>query len=69
MKRWLLGWMAGVMMFSTRAVTIAVNAAPMMMPTAMSITLPWLMNSWNSAMSPFFSPSAMLFLSLRRDHE
>ena len=30
-------------------VTMAVNAAPMMMPTAISITLPRLMNSLNSA--------------------
>lgn len=41
--------MNGLMMSSVSDVTMAVNAAPMMMPTAMSITLPRLMNSLNSA--------------------
>ncbi len=40
--------MSGWMMSEVSAVTIAVNAPPMMMPTAMSITSPWLMNSLNS---------------------
>lgn len=41
--------MSGLMMSSVSDVTMAVNAAPMMMPTAISITLPRLMNSLNSA--------------------
>ena len=43
--------MKGWTMSLTNDVTIAVNAAPMMMPTAMSITLPRLMNSLNSLMN------------------
>ena len=37
--------MRGLKTPATKAVTIAVNAAPMMMPTARSITLPRRMNS------------------------
>ena len=42
--------MAGLMRSFVSEVTIAVNAAPMMTPTAISITLPRLMNSLNSLM-------------------
>ena len=51
--------MSGWMTFVTRAFTTAVNAPPMMTPTAMSITLPLLMNSANSAMMPFLPSLAM----------
>ena len=56
--------MSGWMTFVTRAFTTAVNAPPMMTPTAMSITLPLLMNSANSAMTPFL-PSLAMRASMR----
>ena len=40
--------MGGMMTSFTSEPTIVPNAAPMMMPTAMSITLPRMMNSLNS---------------------
>ena len=39
---------SGVMIFSQSAVTIALNAPPIITPTARSSTLPRLMNSLNS---------------------
>ena len=42
-------WMPGVMMLVTSELTMAVNAPPTMIPTAMSITLPRAMNSLNSS--------------------
>ncbi len=45
--------MSGVMMLLVSAVTIDVKAPPMMTPTAMSITLPRLMNSLNSSKNCF----------------
>ena len=44
------------MMLSVSEVTIAVKAPPMITPTAMSITLPRLMNSLNSPMNFFIRP-------------
>ncbi len=40
--------MTGMMICSTRLVTIEVNAAPRMMPTARSMALPLTANSLNS---------------------
>ena len=40
--------MGGMMMSLTSELTMAVKAAPMMMPTARSMTLPREMNSLNS---------------------
>ena len=40
---------SGLMRFSTSELTMAVNAPPTMIPTAMSITLPRAMNSLNSS--------------------
>ena len=42
---------SGLMMLLVSAVTMDVNAPPMMTPTAMSMTLPRLMNSLNSLMN------------------
>ena len=47
--------MSGLMMWSVSAVTMDVNAPPMMTPTARSITLPRLMNSLNSLRKVFMS--------------
>ena len=47
--------MTGMSRSFTRDWTMAVNALPMMMPTAISITLPRVMNSLNSETMPFFS--------------
>ena len=44
---------SGLMMLSVSEVTIAVNAPPIITPTAMSITLPRLMNSLNSLSNAF----------------
>ena len=41
------------MMSLVSEVTMAVNAPPMMTPTAMSMTLPRMMNSLNSLMNLF----------------
>ena len=49
--------MAGLMRSLVRDVTMAVNAAPMMTPTAISMTLPRLMNSLNSPKN-FFTVSS-----------
>ena len=46
--------MTGMKMSFTREVTILVKVLPMMTPTAMSITLPRMMNSLNSDTMPFF---------------
>ena len=43
----------GVMISDTSELTIAVNAPPMMIPTAILITLPLLINSLNSLIKPF----------------
>ena len=43
--------MRGLNMLLTRAVTIAVNAAPIIIPTARSTTLPFVMNALNSLRS------------------
>ena len=43
--------MRGLKMLLTRAVTIAVNAAPIIIPTARSTTLPFVMNALNSLRS------------------
>ena len=40
--------MIGLIRSATNELTMAVKAAPMMMPTAMSITLPFAMKSLNS---------------------
>ena len=48
--------MSGLMMSFVSDVTIAVKAPPMMTPTAMSITLPRLMNSSNSLSNFFMGP-------------
>ena len=50
----------GLMMSFTTDCTIAVKAAPTTIPTAMSRTLPRMMNFLNSAMKPVFF-SAILF--------
>ena len=47
--------MTGMSRSFTRDWTMAVNAPPMMMPTAISITLPRVMNALNSETIPFFS--------------
>ena len=44
----------GLMISSTRDDTILVNAPPIMIPTAMSMTLPRLINSLNSMVNAFF---------------
>src|ERR1051325_3813976 len=54
--------MGGMMMSSTREVTIFPNAAPMMTPTARSITFPLAMNSRNS-----FNMTHPPFASSRND--
>src|SRR5580658_6202076 len=52
--------MMGVMTSLTRLVTIAPNAAPMITPTARSITLPRAMNALNSSTQDGTGGSAMV---------
>ena len=55
---------SGLMISSTREFTIAVNAPPMMIPTAMSMTFPREMNSLNSWKNPFFFLSSAIYQCL-----
>ena len=55
--------MRGLMMLVVSAVTMPVNAPPMMTPTAMSITLPRMTNSLNSDANFFMSrPPRLAFM-------
>ena len=54
--------MSGLMMFVVSAVTMDVNAPPMMTATAKSITLPRLMNSLNSLKNFFMVLPSFLCL-------
>lgn len=49
--------MGGIRMSDTSELTIALNAAPMISPTAMSTTFPRMMNALNSLTSPIESVS------------
>ena len=51
---------SGLMMSVVSAVTMAVNAPPMVTPTAMSMALPLSMNSLNSSKRLFFSSAIMV---------
>lgn len=48
--------MGGMITSFTRDVTIVLNAAPMMIPTAMSTTLPRMANSLNSFINDISAP-------------
>ena len=59
-------FITGLSMWSLSAVMIAVNAPPTMTPTAISITLPRVINCLNSPKKPLSPPffSAISFTSL-----
>ena len=55
---------AGITMSLTRELTIAEKAVPMTIPTARSMTLPWLIKVLNSWTKPVFLVDLLIIITL-----